>query len=169
MKKLMLVLILFLVTLMQSAWGQNADVAKKQDLINQLFNESGISETVEKNGVRSMKSLMPVLLNTVKDDAGLSEDTKTIFVQHYFANANTLINAPSFTSQLLEPLVQVYADNFTVIELEKLLAFQRTPVGKKLASLSNELMTASIKNRVELATQLATEAVRLTDEELGLK
>jgi hypothetical protein len=78
-------------------------------------------------------------------------------------NARSLLEPAAVQAAVRTALIDVYASRFTESELAELVAFYNTPVGKKLARVSPELLRESAeKSRAALEPLIRRERERLS-------
>ncbi len=67
--------------------------------------------------------------------------------------------------ELVEMVVPIYAKYFEQADVEQLLAFYESPIGKKFVEIQPKLMKESMEAGAEWGKRLATEAMKEWEEE----
>ncbi|MEH6436768.1 DUF2059 domain-containing protein [Massilia sp. DD77] len=103
-----------------------------------------------------MEKAMPVMMRSqaasmIQNDAGLSAAQKQEALAKVdkvlpgVAQAlNQLFRDPTLVDEMMAEMVPMYADNFTVAEIDQLTAFYATPVGRKMMTLMPKLSAESV-------------------------
>jgi|SRR5689334_12912621 hypothetical protein len=106
--------------------------------------------------------------------AGVVEQAKVLFLQQDpslgkdLNEISTKIRAdlqPRFT-ELTEEVARLYATNFTEQELKEVLAFYKTPSGKKLLNEQPKIVDSSMKFAQDWANKLSDQVIARMREEL---
>ena len=106
--------------------------------------------------------------------AGVVEQAKLLFLQQNPAlskDLNEIANkmrtdlAPRF-DELSDEVARLYATNFTEPELKDMLAFYKSPAGKKLLAEQPTVVDASMKFAQDWANKLSDEVIAKMREEL---
>lgn len=72
---------------------------------------------------------------------------------------------PRFT-ELTDEVARLYAQNFTEQELKDILAFYKTPAGKKLLTAQPQVVDASMKFAQDWANKLSDQVIAKMRDEL---
>jgi hypothetical protein len=106
--------------------------------------------------------------------AGVVEQAKVLFLQQNPAlskdlnEISTRMRAdlqPRFT-ELTDEVARLYAQNFTEQELKDILAFYKTPAGKKLLTAQPQVVDASMKFAQDWANKLSDQVIANMRDEL---
>jgi hypothetical protein len=109
--------------------------------------------------------------------AGVVEQAKILYLQQNPALAKDLNEiakklrtdfAPRF-SELTDEVAELYAEHFTEQELKDILAFYRSPVGKKMLAEQPKVVESSMKFAQTWANKLTEEAIAKMRVELKKK
>ena len=103
-----------------------------------------------------MEKAMPVMMRSqaasmVQNDASLSAEQKQAAMAKVdkvlpgVAQAlNQLFRDPTLVDEMMVEMVPLYANNFTVAEINELTAFYATPVGRKMMTMMPKLSAESV-------------------------
>lgn len=106
--------------------------------------------------------------------AGVVEQAKVLFLQQNPALSKDLNEIatrmradlqPRFT-ELTDEVARLYAQNFTEQELKDILAFYKTPAGKKLLTAQPQVVDASMKFAQDWANKLSDQVIAKMRDEL---
>lgn len=106
--------------------------------------------------------------------AGVVEQAKVLFLQQNPALSKDLNEIatrmradlqPRFT-ELTDEVARLYAQNFTEQELKEILAFYKTPAGKKLLTAQPQVVDASMKFAQDWANKLSDQVIAKMRDEL---
>lgn len=79
----------------------------------------------------------------------------------------TMAALREFTPKVIEQLTPLYATGFTEAELEAIVAFYESPVGRRIAAKSSELMNQGFKAMEDLAPMLEEDIWRRVCEKVA--
>jgi hypothetical protein len=123
----------------QSAQGQDVaspsakQLALSRDLVAALGVEATLSKTVT------------VMLDNLARDAKNKSPQQVTKIDSYFGTLKG--NLAGRTSELIDAIVPIYAEQFSSDELEQIISFYRSPAGKVLLAREPELLRqTSIKS-----------------------
>jgi hypothetical protein len=102
---------------------------------------------------------LAVMENAVAAQRQVSTDIPEVFWDRFLAKAKTRIG------ELVERLVPVYAAAFSTDDLQGLITFYRSPVGKRLLEAQPTLVQASMKAGEAWGAELGMEVGRELAEE----
>lgn len=106
--------------------------------------------------------------------AGVVEQAKVLFLQQNPALSKDLNEIatrmradlqPRFT-ELTDEVARLYSQNFTEQELKEILAFYKTPAGKKLLTAQPQVVDASMKFAQDWANKLSDQVIAKMRDEL---
>lgn len=106
--------------------------------------------------------------------AGVVEQAKVLFLQQNPALSKDLNEIatrmradlqPRFT-ELTDEVARLYSQNFTEQELKDILAFYKTPAGKKLLTAQPQVVDASMKFAQDWANKLSDQVIAKMRDEL---
>ena len=106
--------------------------------------------------------------------AGVVEQAKVLFLQQNPALSKDLNEIatrmradlqPRFT-ELTDEVARLYAQNFTEQELKDILAFYKTPAGKKLLTAQPQVVDTSMKFAQDWANKLSDQVIAKMRDEL---
>jgi len=109
--------------------------------------------------------------------AGVVEQSKLLFLQQNPAlgkdlneiAANMRTELAPRMSELTDQVAKIYTERFTEQELQQLLAFYQSPIGKKMVAEQATVVNASLHYAQDWATKLSDEVTARMREELKKK
>lgn len=120
-----------------------------QKVVNEFLEVSGSMNT--------LKKAVPQVLNIYKKDIqNLPEEAATFF-DTFAKKWDT-----KFVDRAIELLIPIYQKYFTLEELKEVIAFYRTPIGKKMASAA----TAMAADGAKIGQQVTMEMIKELKEEV---
>lgn len=153
--------------------------AEKRALIKELLAVTNATKNAEEimdsMFAQMREDLLRVLTQTMENEGSLTDAQRAEMRQQIFASAQRSADKfrerfkqrVNFPELVEEVSLEVYDKYFSEAELRDLIAFYKTPTGRKSIELTSQLFTESMTRTSERLTPLVQSIVReITDEEL---
>jgi uncharacterized protein len=160
-------------TISLSFIGQVASAQQdaRHALAEELLNEMNMKATLEKS-FDMVKKMMSGQLAKIKPQASLAKDDPKAAEAMEKARAKMMDKTMDMISQdmswdsMKEDYIKIYADTFTEEELQGLIAFYKSPVGKAFIEKQPIVMEQSMKLSQQRLMQVMPKVQALTQEML---
>ncbi len=138
--KLILALMCLIFLSVQAVSGQDSE-NKYKEVLGRMLTVSGAMKTSE--------AIIPQITAMVKQTStSAPEDFWNSFIEKYKAK---------FHNRIVDFYAPVYQKYLTIDDLNKIIAFYESPVGKKLATATPAMTTESMQLGQQLGMEIATE------------
>jgi uncharacterized protein len=159
------VFLVLLVLISNTIFAQSEDEQKKREVVIQILSVTGAIKQMEAAVDQMVTVMLPVLKQSV-NGSKIPQEFKDKFVERFPINFVKLFKLPENFNAFLEPSIQGYVENFTLAELQGMLAFYDSPLGKKMSSLQPEMMKISMSSGQTIGQRIGVVAAQLTAQEL---
>ena len=118
----------------------NAEEARNRALAEELLDAMEMQKTIEKS-FEMVKQMIPAQMKQM----GVSENASSDKAQEATQETMDLIMKEMSWDKLKDDYISIYAETFTEEELEGLVAFYKSPIGRKFIEKQPELMKRAME------------------------
>ena len=136
-----------------------ADEAGRRALAEELLDAMDMQQTIQKS-FEMVKQMMPAQLKRMS----ISRDAFSDGAQDPMQKAMDLVMEEMTWDKLKDDYIAIYGETFTQEELSGLVAFYKSPIGRKFAEKQPELLRRSMQVSQEQMAELVPKIQKLTRE-----
>ncbi len=158
MKKIaMLVMALFAFVSVATAAEPAADAAKNKELAEKLMTTMKISETMTRSLEMGKKIQLSMMAKRLKgQELQNMEELNRMMMD--------LVSKELNWEKLKVPIINIYAESFTAEELEAMIKFYESPVGKKLLEKQPEMQQKTMQLMQTIMMKLMPEMEKIAKD-----
>ena len=157
MKKIATLIMAFLALGSVAIAAEPADAAKSQELAGKLMETMKISETM----TRSLEMMKKIQLNMMAKRLKGQELQNMEELNRLMMD---LVTRELNWEKLKAPITNIYAESFTVEELEAMIKFYESPIGKKLLAKQPEMQQKTMQLMQSVMMKLMPEMEKVAKE-----
>jgi uncharacterized protein len=159
----------FLITLsfQLSAQDSNVELAKRKEIANQLLIATHADKLADQVLNQVIQAMTPVFAQSLKARK-IPESQASEFLKKFPPNVIKIFNNGDMKRKLFVPTVDFYAEQFSLNELQELLAFHQSGLGQKVIAKTPDLLSRSMQGGQAVGQAIGLEAYEMTAKEVGI-